>query len=161
MDIKYLQILVDNPRIKVPDAEAWWTNEPLDMQEIEALEVTYNGGLTFPTSLRELLYVAGGSCYVLDYAGFGSQNILQQKARSCLTMYGRNFSITRPYFVIDVYNYGDQFLFVYLDEGGSDPMVYQALLDEDEDPWITSLGRTLSRYIESTTRTLLMGYNPF
>ena len=161
MHIEYLQILVDNPKIKVPNYDAWRYNEPIDITEIEVLERIYNNGLPFPKALRELLFIAGKRCYVLDYGLFDSQDEMQQGARRWLTAYGRNFNIERPFFVIDVYNAGGQFLFVYLDEESESPMVYEALLSESEEPWIKRLGWNLSPFIRRLTNDLLNGYNPF
>ncbi|MFC0514547.1 SMI1/KNR4 family protein [Mucilaginibacter angelicae] len=158
MEIKYLQLLGSNPVVKAPDSEHFFTNEPLSSTEIASLENLYNNGSSFPSSLRELLSIAGKSCYVLEYAAFESQEEMQQESRSWLIDDDRNLSITRPYFVLDVYNYGEKFLFVYLDEG-EDPIVYQALLDEE--PWINSLGSKLSEYVESSVKILMSGYNPF
>ncbi len=87
---------------------------------------------------------------------------MQQGARSDLEEYNR--IIDRPYYVVDVYNAGDQFLFVYLDESQVDPIIYEAYLPHVEyevRPWVHTLNRTLSQFIQSRLNTLKQGYNPF
>jgi hypothetical protein len=158
MKIKYLRLLKRNPIVRAQGSEYFLRNEPLSNDEIKNLESSYNNGRDFPSSLKELLSIAGESCYVLEYGPFDSLEDMQQEARSWLIDDDRNLSITRPFFIIDVYNYGEKFLFVYLDED-EDPFVYQALLDKD--PWIHKLGSTLSEYIESSVEIVLKGYNPF
>jgi len=160
MDIEYLQILIDHPKIKVPNHDSWLYNEPISITEIECLESKYNGGQPFPVALRELLFIAGKRCYVLDYGRFDSQEAMQQGARRWLTAYGRNFSIERPFFVIKVYD-SDQFLFVYLDEDPVSPTVYEALLYESDEPWIRRIGWTLSPFIRRQTQHLLNGHDLF
>ncbi len=90
---------------------------------------------------------------------------MQQSARDGFTDFDRTgLSIERPFYVIDVYNAGDQFLFVYLDEGKDDPIVYEAVLEVNpysDRPWIHPLGKVLSAFLNFRLKKLLSGYNPF
>lgn len=164
MHIKYLQQLSQHPSITSPDTGYVDKLEPLSMHQIEQLEQQYNAGRPFPAALRELLFLAGGSCYVLDYGLNDTQQEMQEDARSWLTEDDLNLSIPRPFYVIDVYNAGSQFLFVYLDEDQDNTMIYEAFLP-DEEPidtkWLRCLGSNLSSYIERGIAKLLKGYNPF
>lgn len=136
----------------------------ISIEEIIALENLYNGGNQFPAALRELLLLAGGYCYVLDYGLNDSQAEMQLTSREYLTFLGRNRTISRPFYVIDVYNAGDQFLFVYLDEGKDDPTVYEAFLDgdlDDRDNWINVVTSPLTALINSRVKRFLSSDNPF
>lgn len=156
MKIEKLTYLRDNPirygkTINFPI-------KPISIEEIEHLEQLYNNGNLFPQALRELLYLAGKDCYVLDYAD-NTQEELQTEVREWLSDYNRN--ITRPFFAIDAHNPGEQFLYVYLDEGDN-PTVYQAHLPTRNDilPF-TSLKRTLSDFIKVHIDMVKKRYNPF
>ena len=115
MDITYLKQL-ERTRNKNS-----WINESISLEEIKQLEQIYNNNKPFPKALRELLFLAGNYCIVLDYGLNDTQQELQEFVRE--NMQEENRIITRPFYAIDVYNAGDQFLFVYLDEG-DDPEVY-------------------------------------
>ena len=163
MDIKYLTLLNNNRSVTSFGTGFVKTLQPISEAEIISLESAYNNGHTFPSALRELLFLAGNYCYVLDYGMNDSQEELQQYARENLTEYGRTFSINRPFYVIDVYGASDQFIFVYLDEG-QNPMVYEAVLFhklESEGSWIRELKVSLSEYIELGIKKILSGINPF
>lgn len=135
-------------------------NEPLVINEILELEQLYNQGNPFPKALRELLFLAGRDCNVLDYGWHDTQQEIQEEAREWLTE--RGLSISRPFFVIDVYNGGEQFLFIYLDENLEDPEVQDAyLFPLDWRQWIVSSEYKLSEFINSRLDDLLKGYNPF
>ncbi|MCR8558958.1 hypothetical protein KXD93_14975 [Mucilaginibacter sp. BJC16-A38] len=130
------------------------------MDQIIALEASYNGGRPFPTVLRELLYIAGQNCYVLDYGPNDSQNELQEWVRESL-LADNDRQISRPFFAVDMYG-GDKFLFVYLDEGKDDPDLYEATpYDEPEAIWISYINGTLSTLINNRLINILSGYNPF
>ena len=103
-----------------------------------------------------MLYLAGNSCYVLDYGGLDSQTAIQEYSREMLI--DRNIQINRPFFVIDVYEYGQQFLFVYLDEGVDDPNVHQMEFSSNVS---SELGLGLTEYINLGIKKLLSGRNPF
>ena len=161
MDIKYLTILTDYPTMTSSTGYVKRL-EPISLDEIVRLESAYNNGNMFPTALRELLYLAGSYCYVLDFGIYDTQFDMQVAVRSWLT--DHNKAISRPFFAIDVYNAYDQFLFIYLDEGVDDPMVFQAVLynkSNDETQFSYSLNTQLSKYIEGGISMLLSGYNPF
>lgn len=126
------------------------------------MELLYNNGIPFPTALKELLFLAGDDCYVLDYGLTTDRKEMQDDARLWLSEFNRN--ITRPFFVIDIYNAGDQFLFVYLDEHPQDPTVYSAYLPEqtyEALPWIHSLNNKLSEFINYRIEKTKSGLNPF
>lgn len=121
---------------------------PISEEEIKQLETKYNNGKQFPKALRELLFLAGNDCYVLDYGLDDSQQELQEFVRG--RMREKNRVITRPFYVIDVYNALDQFQFVYLDEK-DDPAVHEGHYwdsKEDRPNWITLVDTSLSKYIE-------------
>ncbi|TDQ77459.1 hypothetical protein [Sphingobacterium yanglingense] len=162
MNIKYLKSLQDYP--------SHWPNatdgifdhiEPLSIGEIEGLELTFNNGLPFPLALRELLYLAGKSCYTLDYGYQGSIQKMQQDVRKFMQKWDRE--LTRPFLVIDVYNILDQFLFVFLDEG-EDPVVYQAEYDPDDLPegqWYEAMQPSLSTFINKVVARVKAGGSAF
>jgi len=158
MEIEFLEQLKNYPSAHPNDADYKGTIEGINLEEIESLEQLYNNGNTFPKALRELLFLAGSHCYVLDYLG-DTQEELQTDVREWLSNFDR--SITRPFFAIDTHNPGEQFLYVYLDEGDN-PEVYQAHLPIRIDilPFI-SLQRTLSDFIEVHIDMVKKGYNPF
>lgn len=104
MEIFYLNSLKNNP------TRNSWKNEPLSIEHITQLEASYNNCGPFPQALRELLFLAGNYCIVFDYGLNTTQQELQKFVRAEMLEEGR--TITRPFFVIDVYNASDQFLFV-------------------------------------------------
>lgn len=154
MEIQYLQYLRDNPKAS---SEARFSIESISLEEIEQLEIKYNNGKQFPKALRELLFLAGEYCYVLDYNIFDSQEELQDEAREWLQKYNR--TINRPFFAIDAYNAGEQFLFVYLDEG-DDSLVMSAYLPQRNDvQFIESMqNKKLSEFIKGRIDTIKQGY---
>lgn len=161
MNIEYLTQLSNNPTVSDAATGVVDTLSPITMDEILTLESNYNNGNTFPVVLRELLFLAGESCYVLDYGVYGNQTHIQNAVRSWLIKSNRQ--ISRPFFAIDVYNSYSQFLFVYLDEGIDDPLVRQAILysKATDSSWSTSIDYTLSEFINRRMTYLLNGYNPF
>lgn len=158
MEIKFLEKLKNYPSAYPNDADYEGTIKGINLQEIEFLEQLYNNGNTFPKVLRELLFLAGSYCYVLDYFD-DTQEELQTDVREWLSNYNR--SIIRPFFAIDAPNPGEQFLYVYLDEG-DDPAVYQAHLPIRNDilPF-TILQSTLSEFINVHIDMVKKRYNPF
>ena len=159
MEIEYLKYLEENPIKKGTSQD--WPIRSISLSEIETLENKYNNATPFPKALRELLFLAGEYCYVLDYGTHKSQDDLQKAERECLIDYGR--SITRPFYVIDCYNDYESFLYVYLDEGDN-PEVYAAYLPNsmtDNPPTFYSLGKSLSDYINSLIDRVKQGINPF
>jgi len=73
-----------------------------------------------------------------------------------------NRVISRPFFAIDVYNGGDQFVFVYLDNG-DDPAVYEGVYYDayGRPNWIMLVTENLSVYINSLIARVKEGRNPF
>lgn len=162
MEIQYLTILRDNP-VKIGVTRNF-PNRGISEVEITQLEQLYNNGNPFPKALKELLFLAGESCYVLAYLN-DSQQAMQNYVRNQLQK--RSLEITRPFFAIDVYNSSDQCLIAYLDEG-EDPIVYSVFYefqdyDGDDYPevqFITPL-KKLSAYINSGIEDVKNGFNPF
>jgi len=155
MEIVYLKELQDNPNRR---GDPKFNNEPILESEILHLEELYNAGNTFPKALRELLYLAGNYCYVLDYGISESQEELQEFVRGELNYY--NKEISRPFFAIDVYNASDQFLLIYLDEGDN-PAVYVASYYEDSSGWTRLLSYNLSKFIDNKIARVKEGRNAF
>ncbi|WP_162996624.1 hypothetical protein [Mucilaginibacter celer] len=157
MEIEYLKQLNNCPSVIRPSGyEA--KLKPISMDEIISLEKTYNNGNPFPKALRELLYLAGKRCYVLAYYS-DSQAEMQEMAREDLADY--ELSIPRPFYVVDVYNAHDQFLFIYLDEGKDNPTLYEAVFEGDPRGWVHSLDCSLAGFIGSQLSSYLRGENPF
>ncbi|WP_343534727.1 SMI1/KNR4 family protein [Pedobacter sp.] len=151
MEIQYLTYLRDSPIGN-------WPIKPISLSEIEQLETLYNNGDSFPKALKELLFLAGKYCYVLDYGVFDDLQEMQDFVRS--EMAEENKTITRPFFAIDVYNLGDQFIFVYLDEG-DDPPTYELHYYSDDNDWIWEVTPTLSELINQGIDKVKQSINPF
>ena len=134
-------------------------NKGLSLERIEALEQAYNNGNPFPRGLRELLYLAGDDCNVLDYSTDTAEK-LQQRARQKLTSYGMT-TLTRPFYCIDTMGgYASAaFTFVYTDVPGEDPLLYSAYLDENRVQGFE--GAFLSAYINVKLDNIKQGRNPF
>jgi hypothetical protein len=160
MDIQYLKNLDNNKIVSTPSG-GMQKLQPISLDEIVSLEEKYNDKKQFPIVLRELLHIAGQDCYLLDYGINETQDEMQMCSRSLLSEY--EGEITRPFFVIDVYNANEQFVFVYLDEDQIDPIVYQAYLPylEDTTEWINTNGRKLSEYVNRKLDLVLNDINPF
>ncbi|RYJ45613.1 hypothetical protein NU09_0205 [Flavobacterium beibuense] len=135
-------------------------NKSVSLAEIEDLELLYNNGKPFPKALKELLFLAGEYCYILDYGIFNSQQEMQDFVRELLDE--DNLSIERPFFVIDVYNAGDQFLYVYLDEGNN-PAVYEGFhyFEINFNGYSHLTSTSLQKFIESQIGAVKQGGNPF
>jgi|GEM_PF-2192051 len=160
MEIKYLIQLSNNPIVTSTLSSRVRKLEPLSTDQVVALEMSYNRGRPFPVVLRELLYIAGQNCYVLDYGPTDSQDDLQEWVRESL-LADNDRQISGPFFAIDIYG-GDKFLFVYLDGGKDDPDVYEATpYDEPEATWINYVNSTLSNLINHRLVKVLNGYSPF
>ena len=155
MEIKYLKYLEENPHRYPNRTEDKYSNKRISLSEIEDLETNYNNGNPFPKALRELLYLAGEYCYMLDYGVYDSQSDLQESQREAITDYKQN--ITRPFYVIDCYNDYQTFLFVYLDEGDN-PSVYEFTLKNGEESLINL---SLKLFIENKINRVKEGRNPF
>ena len=160
MKIRYLKILQDN-RSAYPDRDYKATIEPMTINDIILLENLYNNGIEFPQVLRELLFLAGRDCYVLDY-GFNDSIIeVQEFVRTKLKDFNQQFQ--RPFIAIDIYNSSDQFLFVYLDEGHNPP-VYEAEYKygiQGSGCLINKVSSSLLQYIDDLIARVKEGRNPF
>jgi hypothetical protein len=162
MDIKYLTQLNDNPTVTSPNSSFVKRLQPLSIDQINTLEITYNSGNPFPAVLTELLYIAGGGSYLLETGVNETQDDLQHWVRDII-LGDNDQQISRPFFAIDMYG-GHKFLFVYLDEQKDDPEVYQASPYRetgDESTWIIDLEITLSNLINQRLLFVLSGYNPY
>jgi len=125
------------------------TNKPISVEEILELEKEFNNGKIFPKALRELLFLAGSSCKLLDYSIFSSQREIQESIIEDLKNDG--LEMKRPYYVLEIYDAGSTFYFVYLDEGDN-PIVYVAKNEYEKLEFIKiadSLSAFLSNLIKS------------
>ena len=96
----------------------------------------------------------------MDYGLNETQQELQEFVRE--NMQEENRVITRPFYAIDVYNAGDQFLFVYLDEGNNPAVYLGEYWDSNDRPtWITLVSPSLSDYINRLVDRVKNGQNPF
>lgn len=162
MEIKYLRTLSENLTLEYEKANYTYKVEPMAMDEILNLESLYNQGRLFPIALRELLLLAGESCYVLDYGWEDTRQDMQEAVRAGLIEYNR--TINRPFFALEVFNGTESFLFVYLDENVDDPTVYLAFLPtipNRKNPWLESIGKKLSGLLSFRINRLLNSYNPY
>lgn len=162
MDIIYLTDLKNNPvkyGIKY-EVNIDFNIEGLTIAEIEELELLYNAGSPFPQALRELLFLAGKYCYVLDYGGFNNLQRMQELVYE--NMIDSDHIITRPFFAIDIYNASDAFLFIYLDES-SDPVVYCGNYEHEVSTpeWIYKISDSLSEFINRGVALVKAGRSPF
>jgi len=161
VEIKYLTLLRDNP-IRVGFGEDK-SIRPMSLQEIGNLEHLYNNNNPFPLALKELLFLAGNYCYVLDYGIFPTRQEMQEFVRVRISR--NNRQIIRPFFAVDVYNGGEQFIFVYLDEGDNPPTYeghyYFDPSTDDGSDWITPVTSTLSGLIDHGINRVKQGQNPF
>ncbi|GAB2691377.1 hypothetical protein GCM10027037_13310 [Mucilaginibacter koreensis] len=141
------------------------TLEPLTLEQVEQLEQQYNGGKNFPAALRELLYLAGQYCYVVDTGLNETQQEMQEHVRALMIdpEYEYYCSIPRPFYIFEVLDGGEQFQFVYLDENQEDPVIHVAELYENRDgnPWIKKLNFTLSQVINERVSRMLRGESPY
>lgn len=160
MNIEILTYLKDNPAAYPGEMDYEGRIKPMSISEIENHEAAYNNGKPFPKALKELLFLAGKSCYVLSH-NILEIDELQEEPREWMEEY--NKAIHRPFYVIECWAYEESFLFVYLDED-DDPIVRQAYLfcEDYNIPFISGLsGKTLSEFINRRISIKKEGYNPF
>ncbi|WGH75099.1 hypothetical protein P8625_13625 [Tenacibaculum tangerinum] len=148
MNIEILTELREYPSRYPNDIENRHENQGLTIAEIETLEQAWNTGDRFPQALRELLFLAGTYCHILDYNIHENQQEMQEEIREAMQLRGDSFS--RPFYIIDNYG-GDQFLFVYLDEDQINPMVYEY------GPGAPDRGRPLDRPLYSLSQLVHLG----
>ncbi len=160
MNILYLKELQNNPSLEINNSGYFSEISGLSEQEIVQLEKVYNNFNTFPKALRELLFLGGKDCYVFDNGLEETPQQLQNYVRNKLIK--KNKTISRPFYVIDIYNAPDQFIFVYLDEGDNPP-VYEAHYEDtiDRSNWIVKVDSSLSNYINYLINRTKKGENPF
>jgi len=158
MEIKYLTQLKNYPSGNPTGLTYKRTIVPIPLSEIAQLEALYINNSFFPVALKELLFLAGNYCYVLATGTFDTQQEMQEYVR--VKLVSEDLSISRPFFVIDVYNTSDQFLFVYLDDGDN-PAVYEAVYDNERPDWIHLVMNSLSGYIDTLIERVKEGRNPF
>ena len=164
MNIQFFTELKDNP-IEF-GGEMNFANRGIPLSEIEQLEQDWNNGLPFPKALRELLFLAGDFCYVLDTGLMESQQEMQEEARLWMTEEGQVRVISRPFYVLEVRN-EEQFVMVYLDEGDN-PNIHSVYLDHDSEQYLGSgigwnydIGKTLKDFIKVRIDKVKQGRNPF
>lgn len=159
MNIEILTNLRDNP-IEYGTTRNF-ENRGIELSEIQQLEQLYNNGNPFPKALKELLYLAGDFCYVLDYNTHDSQQEMQESMREDLE--DDEITITRPFYAVDNYGGVSHYLFIYLDEGGDDPDLFEYSLSGGREGMddIRPLGYTLSSLINRGIEDVKEGRNPF
>lgn len=156
MNIQLLKQLEENP-IKFGKTKNF-VIQGIPESEILQLEQTWNNGNPFPIVLRELLFLAGKDCYVLDYGIGDTQQGMQEWAREM--MLDNGIVESRPFYVFDFYG-GYNFRFIYLDEGNN-PEVYEGYPHYDEAPsWKRALGNTIQYIINSRVQDVKKGLNPY
>jgi hypothetical protein len=153
MTIEYLTSLYENPIHQVHR----FKNRGIPETEIAQLEQLYNNGNAFPKVLKELLFLTGDFCYVFEHGITKSQQEMQEWVREDMEEMER--IISRPFYAIDLYG-GDQFMFVYLDEGDN-PQIYQASAYEKGDVWIRKTSNTIKSLSEKRIIRVKEGGNPF
>jgi len=164
MEIQYLTYLRDNPFGNPGSLSDKDPIEPMSLEEIEILEALYNNGNPFPKALKELLFLAGNSCYVLDKGIYPTQEKMQQFVRNRLIRAGK--TISRPFYTIDIYNGPEQCIFVYLDES-ENPQTYGAYyFADDSSPnsspkFIEKIELSLTELINHRIDRNKVGRNPF
>lgn len=154
MTIKYLNELED---LNYQAVGLTLGNRPLNIGEIVNMEQQYNNSNPFPDVLRELLYIAGRGCPLINL----NPSDLQQKIRGGL--YEHRHITSRPFIGFD-YRDGSSFSLVYTDENTHDPKVYHVELEHSEDThteFLENSGFTLLRLIKMRINEVKQGYNPY
>lgn len=105
----YLQQLQNNPLGPPDNPEYKNPIEDIPESEITQLEKLYNNGNPFPQMLKELLFLAGGSCYVIDWGPTDTQEELQEWVRE--TLRDMDKVMTGPFYIFD--STAGTFLFIY------------------------------------------------
>lgn len=154
MEIEYLQKLEQYPARWPNDKSYKAEIKSLSLDDIMMLETTYNNGTPFPKALRELLYLAGDFCYLLEWNALSPEDEMYQiSLQNSIARYIDNMglNITRPSMGIDL-AYSGNFRIVYLDEG-DDPIVYA--VDEKNnslEPGEKTLSQLINHIIKFTHR---------
>lgn len=125
MEIEYLKD-VKEYQSRYPTSKEWTaTNEQLPLEEIIRLEKEYNNSKPFPKALRELLFLAGEYCNILESESNAETQLYVQEL-----LEKNKQKISRPFYVIEMNYSSVAFWFIYLDEG-DDPPVYQGIIKRD------------------------------
>lgn len=154
MEIQYLQSLKNNP------SRDGRINIPLTQTEILELEQLYNNSNPFPKALKELLFLAGDYCIVMDYGISNSQQEFQDFVREDLLEFGKVF--TRPFYAVETYS-NDYIIFLYLDEGDN-PKLYCAYYNDEAAGFnqpLKQIDHTLSSLVNNRIQRVKEGVNPF
>lgn len=99
----------------------------------------YNNGNPFPQVLKELLFLAGESCYVIDWGYRDTQEELQELVRG--NMKDNNKEITRPFYIFD--STAGTYLFIYLDEGDNPIYYIMDPYEPDAAKWLEKWDMTI------------------
>jgi len=155
MTIKYLQELqnIDYQSL----GRMSWVNEPKTTIEILSLEQEYNKSKPFPAVLRELLFIAGNGCPIVELRPFN----LQQQIRSAVSDSGH--SLSQNYFAFDFLDFSS-FSLVYTSQNIDDPKVYHVELnpsEEEHTEFIEYSELTLLKLLKHRINQVKQGYNPF
>lgn len=154
MTIKYLNELDE---LNYQDLGFILGNRPISVEEIWNLEQQYNNGKYFPDVLRELLYIAGKGCPLIDIDSF----VLQEEIRTRVLQKG--YTISRPFFGFD-YRDRSSFSLVYTDENIHDPKVYHVELSPSEDEhteFLEDSQFTLLGLLNLRIDQVKQGFNPY
>jgi len=154
MEIEFLTKLQANPAYESHVCKG------ISIEEILELEQLYNDGVVFPKVLRELLFLAGENCIILDYGVYDDQFELQLVERGYLLDF-YNLTIDRNYFFIDLAAHGNP-IFVYLDEG-DDPKLYQISTPVTSTNFHKELpsGPSLKKFIDKGLDKIKLGFGLF
>ncbi|MFK8104580.1 MAG: hypothetical protein AB8G15_18795 [Saprospiraceae bacterium] len=152
MTIQYLKKLQNNPNLSD------FPMEGISIEEIERLEQLYNRGKVFPKVLRELLFLAGKFCAVLDFSIYDSQEEMQAEERAELLEIF-NVQIERPHFFVCLASHGMP-VFMYLDEGNN-PSMYQIRGQPTQERYADHRLGSLDMLINHRITDSLNGKNPF
>ena len=152
MTIEYLQKLRDNPSDGT-------VIRGIPLTEIAHLEQIFNNGNPFPKVLKEMLFLAGNYCYVLDLGIWDSMQEMQEEERQELLEID-SVTITRPFFFVCLASTG-MGVFMFLDEGDN-PVLCQILNHPTQANYYRRMdGVTLKYLIDSRIQDVLNGDNPF
>ncbi|MDA3615835.1 hypothetical protein [Polluticaenibacter yanchengensis] len=157
MEIEYLKQLQNNPIPYPNEKEFNGEIKGISESKITYLEQLYNNGNPFPIVLKELLYLAGKSCYVIDWGPFVKQEELQQFVREVIQE--ENHIITRPFYVFD--STSGIYLFIYLDEGDNPSYHVMDPYEPDSSKWIKKWNKTIQQLVNDGVELVKEGLTPF
>ena len=154
MKIKYLKDLEN-----FPDGIELFNNRGIAIEEIEALEVTYNSGNKFPQVLRELLFIAGDYCVCFDYWDNITEMNIEVRDRYSEV----DLSSIEPFVCVDCNGgFGNSsFLYVKCNENVDDPFLWTVELTKSLGIKQIVKGGRLSDAIIGALDLIKAGKNPF